>query len=62
MRTGCKVRIVAPWNTYFGLRGEVTQTSPFLMVKLHHERLPMRFDARDVITEEESTPHLTAGE
>lgn len=62
MKVGDRVRVIAPWNTYVGLRGEVTQTTPYLMVRLFHERLPMRFDARDLITEEESTPHMTAGE
>lgn len=62
MRVGSKVRVVSPWDTHCGLRGEVTQMVPYVMVRLFHERLPIRFSERDLITEEESTPHLTAGE
>lgn len=62
MRVGDPVKVIAPWNSFYGLRGIVTEMKPVLMVHLHSERLPMAFDARDVITEEESTPHMTAGE
>ncbi len=36
-----------------GMRGKITQLAPTLMVLLDGERLPLRFDERDLVREDE---------
>ena len=55
----CGLRTLEP-SSFDGLRGVVTKADP-LMVHLDGERLPMRFDERD-IARDESTPTWVAGE
>lgn len=55
----CKSRATEP-SWFDGMKGEVTQVSPYVMVLLDGERLPLRFDARD-FDRVESEPHMTAG-
>ncbi len=51
MRRPCTCK--APEPSWFdGMRGKVTQVAP-LMVLLDDERLPMRFDERDIVREDE---------
>lgn len=46
-----------------GMRGKVTKTTP-LMVHLEGERLPMRFDERDIVRADElpTEPNMSGAE
>lgn len=58
----CKCRTYEP-SWFNGMRGKVTQVSP-LMVLLDGERLPMRFDERDMdrVVDEPSEPNMSGAE
>lgn len=60
MIVGAAVIVIAPWSSFRGQRGRVTQREP-LMVLLDGERQPMRFGAREVVQEPEPQ-HIVAGE
>lgn len=48
-RVGDRVIVVAP--SFVGMRGEVTDVKPILLVRLDGERLPLHFGEREVIDE-----------
>lgn len=58
---GERVMVIAPWNTFFRQRGRVTQVTPYVMVLLDDERLPMRFDAGTLVAEQ-SERHVGGAE
>jgi len=59
---GDLVLFVAPWNTFKGQRGRVTATTPHFMVLVDGDRLPMRFDVREVVEVDERSISLTGAE
>lgn len=49
---GERVIVVAPWSTLKGMRGVVTQTAPYVMVRLDgDDPRPVRVGEREVIAE-----------
>ncbi len=71
MRIGDRVEMVDRYrrggkyepSSFDGLRGVITRLRPTLMVHLDGERLPMAFDARDlVVLGGESSVALTGAE
>lgn len=54
-----RVLVFARANSYRGQRGEVVQRTPYLMVLLDGERLPMRFEPHELVPEEASSGPMT---
>lgn len=50
-----RVIVSANWSSFYGMAGEVIQTSPHLMVRLDGDKFPMRFGEREVSPEPESS-------
>ncbi len=59
-RRPCTCKAPEP-SSFDGMTGVVTQSEP-LMVLLDGERLPMRFDERDMVPNEPNTTSLTGAE
>lgn len=49
---GERVIGVAPWSSFRGKRGVVTQTEPFLMVRVDEDERPIRMGDGEVIAEQ----------
>ena len=62
MRKGDRALFVASWSSWRGMRGEVKETSPHLMILLDGDRLPIRVHPRECIPEEPSEVSLTGAE
>lgn len=62
MKRGDAVLVVAPWSSFHGMRGEVTQAEPHVMVLLDGETKPLRMGATEIIPAEESTRHIGGAE
>lgn len=62
MSPGDRVLFIAPWSSFKGQRGKVTQTEPCLMVVFPDDPRPIRVGEREVIPDPESQQHATAGE
>lgn len=72
MRVGDRVEMVDRYRTtlhkfepswFDRLKGRVTQTAPYVMVHIDGERLPLRFDERDlVVIDGPSQPSMTGAE
>jgi hypothetical protein len=59
---GDRVLVVAHWSSFRGMRGKVTQTTPYLMVRLDGDRYSMRIEEPSVVRDEPSTLSLTGAE
>ncbi len=59
-RAKCTCKKLEP-SWFDGMRGVITQVEP-TMVHLDGERLPMRFDERDLVCEEPSQVSMTGAE
>lgn len=64
MKVGTRVRVHAPWNTFFGQEGVIAQTQPFVMVLLDSlaDKPPMRLDDGVLLPVEEEQEAWVLGE
>lgn len=62
-RAVCTCPKVQP-SWFDGMTGKVTQVTPYVMVLIDRERLPLRFDERDFdrLDADLSSPNLTGAE
>jgi hypothetical protein len=54
-----RVEVIASWSSFRGMRGTVTQTSPFLMVVMDDDPRPIRIEEASVVPVED--PQHIAG-
>jgi hypothetical protein len=57
-----RVKVVAHWSSFRGMRGTVTQVAPYLMVRLDGDRYSLRIEEPSVEREEASTTNLSGAE
>ncbi len=62
MRVGDRVRVVAHWSSFVGMKGRVVSTSPHLMVRLDGDTYPLRIEEPSVVIDEPSEISLTGAE
>ena len=62
MRKGDRVYFFANWSSFRTMRGEVTQTAPYLMVRLDGDVHPIRVHEREVVHEQASEVSMTGAE
>lgn len=62
MIKGDRVLFVALWSTFYKQRGEVTSTTPHLMVRLDGDEHPMRVRDDEVIAEDDREVSMTGAE
>ncbi len=62
MRLGDRVLVHAQWSSFRGMRGSVTQTHPFLMVRFDDYEHPLRIEEPSVVLDEPSSLNLTGAE
>ncbi len=59
---GDRVLIFAQWSSFYRKHGTVTQTAPYLMVRVDDDTYPMRMGERECVRLEESSRHIGGAE